>query len=73
MFDELKPCPFCGSRAYLYADSGICVVCPTCGARSKALCDAMTLNGMAGNATEAVIKAWNRRVTDEGKEAIGNS
>lgn len=62
---KLSPCPFCGGRAALYADNGIKVICTKCGASTKPLKDALSARGVAGNATEAVIKAWNRRATDD--------
>ena len=64
MFDELKPCPFCGGDAHLFADNGIRVICPQCGASTKILIDSMSIRGVAGNATRAVIEAWNRRVNN---------
>ena len=62
---ELKPCPFCGGKAYLFADNGIRVFCAKCGASNKVLCDMRTEIGVAGNATKSVIEAWNRRVNDD--------
>lgn len=62
---ELKSCPFCGGKAYLFVDNGIRVLCVQCGASSKVLRDMQTANGVAGNATKSVIEAWNRRVSDE--------
>lgn len=64
MFDELKPCPFCGGKAYLFVNDGVRVICPRCGAGTKVLVDAMSCKGVAGNATKAVIEAWNRRVNN---------
>lgn len=64
MFDELKPCPFCGGNAHLFVDDGIRVICPQCGARTKTLIDSMSVRGVAGNATKSVIEAWNRRVNN---------
>lgn len=61
MFDELKPCPFCGGEAHLFVDSGVRVICPKCGATTKRLADSMSGNRVAGNATRAVVEAWNRR------------
>lgn len=65
MFDELKPCPFCGGTAHLFVNDGVRVICPKCGASSKILVDAMVTKGVAGNATKSVIEAWNRRCGDE--------
>lgn len=62
MFDELKPCPFCGGQAHLFVDGGIRVICSRCGAGTIILEDLMTERGVSGNATKAVIEAWNRRV-----------
>lgn len=59
---ELKPCPFCGGEAALLVDDGVRVLCQKCRASSKILCDAVCGNGVVGNATAAVIEAWNRRV-----------
>lgn len=66
MFEELKPCPFCGGEAHLFVDDGVKVICPACGATSKCLVDCLTGRGVAGNATKAVIEAWNRRVKNDG-------
>ena len=62
---EVKPCPFCGSKAVLFVDNGVRVSCPHCRASSKVLVDAMTPSGVAGCAVKFVIAAWNRR---EGSE-----
>ena len=59
--DELKKCPFCGGQAHLFVDNGIRVICPSCGAGTKIQIDIMTARGVSGNATKAVIDAWNRR------------
>lgn len=61
MFDELKPCPFCGGEAHLFVNEGVRVLCPKCGASTKILIDGMTASGVTENATKAVIEAWNRR------------
>lgn len=62
MFEELKPCPFCGSQAHLFVDNGVRVICSRCGAGTKILVDMMTARGVSGNATKSVIEDWNRRV-----------
>ena len=62
---ELKPCPFCGGRAYLFVGDGIRVFCVQCGASSKVLRDMQTANRVAGNATKSVIEAWNRRANND--------
>ena len=58
---ELKPCPFCGGKAYLFVSDGVRVLCGKCGASSKTLVDELTVNGVSGNAVNSVIEAWNRR------------
>ena len=66
MFEELKPCPFCGGEAHLFVDDGVRVICPSCGATTKCLVDGLYGNKLTGNATKSVIEAWNRRVSDNG-------
>lgn len=67
---ELKPCPFCGSKAHLFVSEhgGIRVICSKCMAASKTSCDHMTSQGVCGNATKSVIEAWNKRVEDKSDE-----
>lgn len=61
---ELLPCPFCGNKAYLFAnESGVMVICPECRARSKNLIDYMGEKAPISNSVKSVTKAWNRRVT----------
>lgn len=55
---ELKPCPFCGSRARLFVNGGVRVLCPKCYASSRILTDEL---GFDSNAVETVIGEWNRR------------
>lgn len=62
---ELKPCPFCGGTAHLFVNEGVRVICPTCGASTKILIDAMGYKSVLGNSVESVIEAWNRRANDE--------
>lgn len=64
MFD-LKLCPFCGGKAHVFVNDGVRVICSKCGTSTKILVDAFTANGIVGNATASVIKAWNRRAYDE--------
>jgi Lar family restriction alleviation protein len=61
MFDDLKPCPFCGGKAALYVNDGVSVICPKCEASTRVLRDMICRNGVVGNATKSVIEAWNRR------------
>lgn len=64
MNDKLKPCPFCGGKAALYVNDGIRVICEKCRSQSICLCDGLDAKGVVGNATRAVIEAWNRRATE---------
>lgn len=58
---ELKPCPFCGSKASLFVNDGIRVICSKCKASTKILVDDFSSTGVMGNATESVIEYWNMR------------
>lgn len=55
---ELKPCPFCGGKARLFASSGVRVICTKCYASTKSLTDKLECSY---NVVEMVIEAWNRR------------
>lgn len=58
---ELLPCPFCGGEAHLFVQNGVRVICPKCDASSKILVDGRRPRGITGNATKAVVRAWNTR------------
>lgn len=63
MITELKPCPFCGGEAKIFAynEGGICVKCMECLCQTQAVTDGSVAMCKQGNAFELVIKAWNRR------------
>lgn len=74
--EKLKPCPFCGGKAYLeskhraFIDAKTTRVafvrCTVCNARSGRV--KLTDYGKTSNSWEAnqkVIDAWNRRINDE--------
>lgn len=60
--DELKDCPFCGGKAYLFVNDGVRVLCGTCGASTNTLVDEWYGGEPNGSAVKAVIEKWNRRV-----------
>ena len=62
MMFELKPCPFCGSKARLFVDGGVRVICPKCYACSRILTDEL---GFDSSAVESVVEAWNRRADND--------
>lgn len=62
---NLKPCPFCGGEAKLYVSDGVSVKCPKCRAQSRIETDYYNGFEIRSGATNRVIDAWNRRVTDE--------
>lgn len=35
----LKPCPFCGGKAVLFVESGVQVICLSCGVRTSSKAD----------------------------------
>ena len=54
--DELKPCPFCGSKPFVWRTSyRTCIECPNLTAESHRIM-------MSGKSDEEAMKAWNRRV-----------
>lgn len=55
---ELKPCPFCGGKARLFANDGVRVICSKCYVGTMILKDSMVCES---NAVEMVVEAWNRR------------
>lgn len=60
---ELKLCPFCcGSKAVIYVNDGVRVICRECGAMTKCLCDGSAQGKLTGSAIGSVVVAWNRRV-----------
>ena len=59
---ELKPCPFCGGKAYIADLNGGWYVT----AHHKDKCNIRPDTWLMSNAPiKKQIKAWNRRVTDE--------
>lgn len=63
----LKPCPFCGGKAVLFVESGVQVICLSCGVRTSSKADTIYQKGVSQESTatssvEQVIEEWNRRV-----------
>ena len=63
--DKLKPCPFCGGEAkiFAYSEGGICVKCMRCYCQTAALSDYSISDAQKSNAFEIIVKAWNRRAS----------
>ena len=59
---ELKPCPFCGEKARLLVRNGVRVLCTKCGATTRIMVDSERIGT---SAVEDVIKAWNRRASND--------
>lgn len=58
MTDKLKPCPFCGGKAYYYYERGNdSIVCEECGAK-------LTYFDF-GDANDELVKQWNARPIEE--------
>ena len=58
---KLKPCPFCGGEAVLFADDGVRVMCTECSARTRTERNTITIFAISGNAVKTVIRVWNER------------
>ena len=58
---EVKKCPFCGGKAVVHVDNGVCVICRECGAHSKCLVDGYSQGKPGGSAINRVIESWNTR------------
>lgn len=62
MDDDLKPCPFCGSKPYVGSLGGNkenwAIWCTLCGWDDEIAVEM----GIDGDTKEEIIKAWNRRV-----------
>ena len=75
----LKPCPFCGGRAKVYAgEDGTAVICVICGAETKRFkdyrktnLDQMYWSSNKGSAFEKAVYSWNTRETDTDKFVRG--
>lgn len=63
MFEELKPCPFCGDKAVLHVENGVSVICTHCGCRTMTRVDGTSCGKPTGSAVRSVIEKWNRRAT----------
>lgn len=59
---ELKPCPFCGSKARLFVNGGVRVVCTRCYVSTRVLKDELE---SASSAVELSVEAWNRRADND--------
>lgn len=59
---ELKSCPFCGGKAVLHVNEGVCVVCRKCGCKTITQVDCYSSGGEPqGSAIYRVANSWNRR------------
>lgn len=59
--EELKPCPFCGGKAVVHVNNGVCVICTQCNCRTGGLVDGTSQGKPNGGAIENVIEKWNSR------------
>ena len=62
MIEKLKPCPFCGGEARLFANEGVRVYCKNCHASTRILTDNAALNT---SAVQIVIENWNKRAEED--------
>ena len=61
---DLKPCPFCGGEAKVFAcdNGGICVKCMECCCQTQASTDFCISHAKVESAFEKIVSEWNRRV-----------
>lgn len=62
---KLKPCPFCGGKAVIYVNDGVCVICTKCGVSTQNCVDVYVSGKPTGGAVGSVTAMWNRRADDE--------
>ena len=60
---KLKPCPFCGGTAkvFAYEGGGICIKCLNCYCQTQAMSDYCIADAEKYSAYEKITEAWNRR------------
>lgn len=65
-FGELKPCPFCGSEAYVvvFSGEGVAVKCTECGIGTEFQTDNYGSLSHGCSAITEVMELWNKRVGD---------
>jgi hypothetical protein len=59
---ELKPCPFCGGKAYLFVNDGVKVMCSKCRISTVPRMDNSINYSESNNAITISIEDWNRRL-----------
>lgn len=64
---ELKPCTFCGGKAVIHVDDGVCVIYRECNSRTISLVDGISQGKPNGSAIYSVAEKWNRRAGNEMK------
>lgn len=63
---ELKPCPFCGGKAYIHQKSwdiftvGVCVECDRCGVKTEWIAGPSLIN-----VRRQAAEIWNNRTSNE--------
>lgn len=72
--NELKPCPFCGGKARIYASElGIRVMCTGCCCQTGTYTDFDHFFWEDANnkdALEIIVERWNRRVKNECTDCV---
>lgn len=65
--DDLKPCPFCGSKNLNFVKCGSVIFCKDCGARNPRISKFLKI---ALNEEEATVLSWNTRANK--KEVVSD-